>query len=64
MAELLRKTIRDSGMSAGELHRQTGVKQPTISTFLNGAGISLSTAQVLADYFGLVLSKKPTRKKK
>ena len=57
MAELLRKTIRDSGLSANALWELTGVAQPTISEFLRGKDLRLSTAQKLADHFGLVLKK-------
>jgi hypothetical protein len=56
MAELLRAKIVESGVSANRLAEITDVKQQTISEFLRGAGISLSTAQKLADHFGLVLT--------
>lgn len=63
IAEMLRQVIRDSEISGLQLSRETGIKQPTISMFLNGAGISLSTAQKLADHFGLVLVLDAKKKK-
>lgn len=63
MAELLRDTIRKSGISANQLARETGLTQPSISAFLNGAGISLTTAQKLADHFSLVLVRQVGKKR-
>lgn len=57
MAERLRQAIRDSGLSALALSKMTGVAQPRISEFLLGRDIKLTTAQKLADHFGLVLKK-------
>lgn len=56
MATILRETINASKISANQLAALTGVKQQTISTFLRGEGISLATAQKIADYFGLALT--------
>lgn len=55
MADRLREAIRASGLSALALSRLTGVAQPRISEFLNGRDIKLTTAQKLADHFGLKL---------
>lgn len=56
MATQLIKAIRQTRLSAMQLAAATGVPQPRISAFLKGDGISLSTAQKLADYLGLRLS--------
>lgn len=58
MADKLREAIRASGKSALALSKLTGVAQPRISEFLNGRDIKLTTAQKLADHFGLVLKKR------
>ncbi len=58
MAEILRKAIADSGLSALALAAKTGVPQPRISAFLSGKGIQLSTAEKLARYLQLELRKK------
>ena len=55
MSELLKKTIAESGLSANELWKLTGVSQPTISEFLRGKDIRHETAQKMADYFGMTL---------
>lgn len=57
MADALRKAIRDSGKSANALADETGVPQPTITRFLNGADMMLSTAQRIASHLGLELVK-------
>ena len=62
MAEKLRKAIRESGLSAARLGKATGVTQPVISEFLRGKDIRLTTAQKLADYFGLKLTEASRRK--
>lgn len=57
MAALLRDKIRASGLTGMELAKLTGVPQPRISVFMSGKDIRLSTAQRIADHFGLVLTK-------
>jgi len=51
----LRQAIRDSGKSANQIARETGISQPTITTFLNGRDLRMETADKLAAYFGLEL---------
>lgn len=60
LAEVLRAAIVKSGISATQLAAQTGVPQPTITRFLNGADMKLSTAQILAAYLKLEL--RPTKR--
>lgn len=57
ITEALRAAIRNSGQSAYSLAIATGVPQPTITRFLNGADMKLSTSDRLAGYLGLQLSK-------
>ena len=63
MADTLRQAIRDSGLSANELWRQCGVKQTTISGFLRGRDIRLSSAQAIATHLGFELVKSKTKKR-
>jgi predicted transcriptional regulator len=63
LADTLRKAIRDSGYTAGELSRATGVPQPTITRFLSGADMRLSRAQKLASHLGLTLAKHDCKKR-
>jgi len=58
LADKLRAAIRASGQSANELGRLTGVPQPTITRFLAGADMKLSTASRLAAHLGLELKPK------
>ena len=56
VADVLRKRILDSGLSAAALAKETGTKQPTLTEFLRGKDIRLEkTAQKLMDYFGLTI---------
>jgi predicted transcriptional regulator len=55
--EALRKAIWESGISACELARRTGVPQPTITRFLADADMRLSTAAKIAAYLGVSLRK-------
>jgi predicted transcriptional regulator len=54
---MLRREIRASGISACELARRTGVPQPTITRFLAGADMKLSTAERIAACLGLSLKR-------
>lgn len=51
----LRKAILDSKKSANVLAQESGVPQPTITRFLNGADMKVSTIDKLADYLRLEL---------
>jgi len=53
--DALRRAIRNCGVSASELERQTGVPQPTITRFLAGADMRISKAAKIAAYLGLSL---------
>jgi len=54
MADQLRKAIKQSKQSQGEIARGSGVAQPVISRFVRGVrGIDLSTASKIADYLGV-----------
>lgn len=58
LADTLRNAITRSGESANAIARATGVPQPTITRFLAGADMKLSTAAKLAGYLGLELKVK------
>jgi predicted transcriptional regulator len=55
--DALRRAISGCGISASEVARRTGVPQPTITRFLAGADMKLSTASILAAHLGLSLKK-------
>lgn len=58
LANILREAINNSGESANAIARATGVPQPTITRFLAGADMKLSTAARLAEYLKLELKRK------
>lgn len=58
LADVLRTAIERNGVSAYAIAQATGVPQPTIARFINGADMKLSTASKLAAYLGLELRKK------
>jgi predicted transcriptional regulator len=53
--QALRRAIANCGHSANELAKRTGIPQPTITRFLAGADMKLSTATKIAAYLGLTL---------
>jgi hypothetical protein len=54
MTELLRQTIRESGIPLLTIERQTGVLRQSLRKFLNGqSSLRLDSADVLANFFGL-----------
>lgn len=57
-SETLRQSITNCGLSANALAEKTGVPQPTITRFLHGADMRLSTAERLAAILHLVMLKK------
>ncbi len=59
LADILRKAITDSGLSALQLSKETGVSQPSITEFLRGKDMRLTNASKIAAYLGLELKKKP-----
>lgn len=60
LADKLRDAIRKSGLSANALAAETDVPQQTISRFLLGADMKLSTASKIAAYLKLDLKPRPS----
>ena len=62
ITDILRKAVKDSGMTFLALERETGVIRQSLMPFARGeTSISLAAADKLAEYFGLEL-KPETRK--
>jgi plasmid maintenance system antidote protein VapI len=62
-SEVLRRTIRESGVTYLALARATGVERASIQRFVDGrTSLRLDKADKLAAYFGLEL--RPGRKRK
>ena len=58
MSDVLRQTIRDSGIPLLKLSKATGVQRASIGRFLNETqSLRLDCADKLAAHFGLVLVK-------
>lgn len=58
ISEQLRKIMKDSGKSALAMSKEFDIPQTVLSRFLRGEGISISTADSLAECFGLELTPK------
>ena len=57
IAEALRRTIVESGISYKALSRDSGVARASIQRFIDGRqSLRLDMADRLADYFGLALT--------
>ena len=56
IAEVLRAAIQESGQSADEIAKATGVSQPTITRFMQGRDMRLSRAAKIAGHLGLELT--------
>jgi transcriptional regulator with XRE-family HTH domain len=52
LGNVLRETIRASGLTQQQIARDTGIKQPALCRFLRGASIKVETVSLLFDYFG------------
>lgn len=50
LAEQVRKLLRDSKVSQHQIARETGIKQPGLSKFMNGGSLKIETLDVLLDY--------------
>ena len=56
MAETLKTAIGQSGETVAAISRAAGIAQPVLHRFVKGErDVILTTAQRLADYFGLEL---------
>ena len=55
IAAQLRDAIRQSGKTALQLAKESGIPQPTISRFLNGADMRLSRAAKIAEVLRIEL---------
>ena len=49
----IKQAIKESGSSVGDLAQKMGVARQTISRQINGANITVSTVQKIADALGL-----------
>lgn len=63
IGSLLRAEISRRRLSQYRIAKDTGIKQPSLSRFLNGGSLKLETAGTLADYLGFELVPKVDRPK-
>jgi transcriptional regulator with XRE-family HTH domain len=56
VADALRQAIRDSGESANQIAKATGVEQTSISRFLRGKDMGIERASKIAEYLGMELT--------
>lgn len=57
LVDLLRRCIRESGLSQSEIARGSKVVQPAIHRLTHGNDIGLGNAQKLMDYFRIEVTK-------
>lgn len=50
--KLLTSEIKKRRLSQYRIAKDTGIKQPSLSRFLNGGSLKMETAAVLLDYLG------------
>jgi cyanate lyase len=63
-SDLIQQCIAESGLSFIELERRTGVKRQSLMKFVRGEqSLRLDKADLLAEYFGLELTKKRKAKR-
>ncbi len=63
--ELIRKKIKESGLSLNQLTRETGIDTAALSRIMNGGSCKVETADILFKFFGIeVISKNQKRAKK
>ena len=55
ITDQLRHAIRGSGLTVNEVAGESGIPQAMLSRFMRGKDLRLSTADRLAEYFGLIL---------
>jgi len=59
MSDVLRRTIKESGLPLLVIERETGVKRASVMRFCRGdSSLRLDIADRLATYFGLELTSK------
>ena len=56
ISNILRQTIRDSGLSIRRLHLDTGINRRCITRFLEGYQLTSDNLDALALHFGLTLT--------
>jgi hypothetical protein len=59
LTEVLRTAMRESGLSAYRIAKDTGLVVTSVIRFMDGeTSLRLDKADMLAEYFGLVLERK------
>lgn len=58
ISDLLRQQIRKQKLTQYRIAKDTGIKQPSLSRFLNGGSLKMETAAVLLDYLGFEIRRK------
>lgn len=56
--QIIKKQIEDSGVSRYRISLETGVDQATLCRLMQGKTITIETADILCEHFGLELKAK------
>jgi hypothetical protein len=62
LIELIRKQIRGCGKSLNLIGKESGVDKAVLSRILHKGSCKAKTVEVLLEYFGFAIVKKPKRK--
>ncbi len=57
LAEQVRELLREGKLSQHQIARETGIKQPGLSKFMNGGSLKIETLDILLDYMQVGLYK-------
>ena len=58
LGKLISKEIEKRQLTQYRIAKETGIKQPSLSRFLNGGSLKMETAGMLLDYLGFEIQRK------
>jgi len=61
IAELILKEMQSRQLTQYRIAKDTGIKQPCLSRFMNGGSLKMETAGVLLEYLGYEIRRKSAR---
>lgn len=62
LMELIRNEIQNCGKSRYVISRETGIDKAALCRIMQGGSCKAETVEILLDYFGLTIVKKPRKK--
>ena len=62
LMKLIRDQIQNCGKSRYVISKETGIDKAALCRIMQGGSCMAETVEILLDYFGLTISKKPRKK--